>query len=173
MRIMIWIGTAVMITALACGLANAPSGDEPKPAPPLALELVDGSGTFSLPEQKGKVLLVDLWATWCAPCIAELPNLQKMHESFDPKEFALVGIVLESGERSEILDFLKDKSITYPNLLGEEDTKESFGPFLGFPTKYLIDKEGIVVKRYLGAVGEQVAKDVEKLVRSGSLSSTD
>jgi hypothetical protein len=81
----------------------------------------------------------------------------------------MVGIVFESGDREEIHEFIKERSITYPNLIGEDDSKESFGPFLGFPTKYLINKEGYVVKRYIGAVGDQVLKDVERLVRTGSL----
>jgi thiol-disulfide isomerase/thioredoxin len=167
------ISTIAVMTwmTLACGGASGPAGDEPKPAPSLNLELVDGGGTFSLEAQKGKVVLVDIWATWCAPCISELPHLQKLSESYDPEEFVMVGIVLESGDREEILDFIQERSITYPNLLGEDGTKESFGPFLGFPTKYLIDKEGHVLKRYMGVVGDQVVEDVEKLIRTGSLES--
>jgi thiol-disulfide isomerase/thioredoxin len=173
MKNTISILTAIALITLACGCASAPESDEPKPVPPLTLELVDGSGTYSLEAQKGKVLLVDFWATWCAPCIAELPHLQKLSESYDPEGFAMVGIVLESGDREEIHGFIKERSITYPNLLGEEGSKESFGPFLGFPTKYLVDKEGYVVKRYVGVVGDQVTKDVERLVRRGSLDSAN
>jgi thiol-disulfide isomerase/thioredoxin len=173
MKTMTWMITTVTIAMLACGGGMVPPGDEKKPAPPLVLDRVDGDGTFSIAEQKGKVVLVDLWATWCAPCIAEIPELQQMHESYDPETFTMVGIVLESGEREDIEAFIKEKSITYPNLFGEEDSKESFGPFLGYPTKYLIDKDGFVVKRYLGAVVEQVTRDVEKLVRTGSLNATD
>jgi hypothetical protein len=95
--------------------------------------------------------------------------LQKLSESYDPDEFTMVGIVLESGERAEILDFIDEKSITYPNLLGDDDSKESFGPFLGFPTKYLIDREGFVIKRYMGPGGDQLSRDVEMLVRTGTL----
>ena len=57
--------------------------------------------------------------------------------------------------------------------LGEEDTSEAFGPFLGYPTKYLIDRRGGVVKRYFGMVGEELAADVETLIRTGALESTD
>lgn len=169
MRALITMVGAAACTTLACGNVFAPAGGEKKPAPALELELVNGGGTFSLEDQKGKVLLVDLWATWCAPCIAELPHLQKLSESYDPKEFTMVGIVLESGGREDIQDFIKHRNITYPNLLGKEGTKESFGPFLGYPTKYLIDKQGYVVKRYFGAAGDQVMKDVERLVRTGTL----
>jgi cytochrome c biogenesis protein CcmG/thiol:disulfide interchange protein DsbE len=169
MKKMTPIVATLALTIVACGGASLSEQGEPKAAPPLTLELVDGSGTFSLEKQKGKVVLVDFWATWCAPCIAELPHLQKLSESYDPDEFTMVGIVLESGERGEILDFIDEKSITYPNLLGDDDSKESFGPFLGFPTKYLIDREGFVIKRYMGPGGDQLSRDVEMLVRTGTL----
>ncbi len=163
----ILVGAALM--TLACGSGSSPASDEKKPAPPLELEQVDGSETFSLDKQKGKVVLIDFWATWCAPCISELPHLQKLSEAYDPDEFAMIGIVLESGDREDIEEFIEKRSITYPNLLGEEGSKESFGPFLGYPTKYLIDKDGYVVKKYFGVVGDQVTKDVEQLIRTGTL----
>lgn len=157
---------ALALAALAsCG----PAGKEKKPVPPLVLQKVDGSGSFSLAEQKGKVLLVDLWATWCAPCLSELPHLQKLSETYAPKEFQMLGIVLESGEPAEIQEFIRGKALTYTNLLGQDGTKEAFGAFLGYPTKYLIDKEGYVVKTYLGVVGEKLRRDVQQLVRTGAL----
>ncbi len=165
--ISIIVGAALM--TMACGNGSMPTNEEKKLAPSLELDRVDGNGSFSLDQQKGKVVLVDFWATWCAPCISELPHLQKLSESYDPGEFAMVGIVLESGDREDIDEFVKKRSITYPNLLGEEGSKESFGPFLGYPTKYLIDKDGYVVKKYFGVVGDQVTKDVEQLVRTGAL----
>jgi thiol-disulfide isomerase/thioredoxin len=176
MRKIITVLTFVTLTAFACGGSSgdgASSGSAPQPAPELELEVVNGSGTFSFSEQKGKVVLVDLWATWCAPCISELPHLQQLSESYDPNEFAMVGIVLESGDREEIDEFIAKKSIKYTNLFGLEGSKEAFGPFLGYPTKYLIDKDGYVVKKYFGVGGDQLTKDVEKLVRTGSLKSTD
>lgn len=160
-----------ILLTLACGTLSAPPDEEKKPAPDLLLEKVDGSGTFSLADQKGKVVLVDLWATWCAPCLSELPHLQKLAESYDPNEFLMVGIVLESGDREDIQDFIMQRNIGYMNLLGEDGTKESFGPFLGYPTKYLIDKDGMVVKRYFGVVGDRLREDVQRLIRTGSLES--
>jgi thiol-disulfide isomerase/thioredoxin len=123
----------VAFTVVACA-QTAPVDQKPRPAPDLNLERVDGSGTLSLAEQKGTVVLVDLWATWCAPCLAELPHLQKLADSYDPNEFLMLGIVLESGEPEDIQEFIREQGITYPNLLGEDGTKEAFGPFLGYPT---------------------------------------
>jgi thiol-disulfide isomerase/thioredoxin len=131
--------------------------------------MVDGSGTLSLREQRGKVVLVDLWATWCAPCIKELPHLQTLSEKFVADDFLMLGIVLESGEPGEIQAFITEKAIHYPQVLGEEGTKESFGPFLGYPTKYLIDREGRVVKRYFGMVGDELVSDVATLIEKGQL----
>ena len=81
----------------------------------------------------------------------------------------MLGIVLESGNREEVLDFILEKQIRYTTLLGEEDTSEAFGPFVGYPTKYLIDKNGIVLKRYFGIVGKVLMNDVETLLDTGSL----
>jgi thiol-disulfide isomerase/thioredoxin len=147
--------------------------DEPRPAPALVLKTVDGKGTFSLVEQKGKVVLVDLWATWCAPCLSELPHLQKLSDSYDPEEFLMLGIVLESGDQKEIREFIREQGISYTQLLGEDGTKESFGPFLGYPTKYLIGKDGYIVKKYFGVVGDRLSEDLERFMRTGSLQPTD
>ena len=165
-----------IIILLLCALVSScsPSNDNKssKPAqaaPDLVLSKVDGSGQFALSKQKGKVVLVDLWATWCLPCIEELPYLQEISDRFNPEDFLMLGIVLESGNREEVLDFILEKQIRYTTLLGEEDTSEAFGPFVGYPTKYLIDKNGIVLKRYFGIVGKVLMNDVETLLDTGSL----
>jgi thiol-disulfide isomerase/thioredoxin len=151
---------------------SAGDAEELKAAPDLVLARVDGNGSLALAEQKGKVVLVDLWATWCGPCIKELPHLQALADKFSPDDFLMLGVVLESGDAEEIQEFIAEKQIRYPQVLGVEGTKESFGPFLGYPTKYLIDREGRVVKRYFGMVGDELASDVEALIRTGSLPET-
>ncbi len=167
-----WAGSLLLSSLLVgagCTAAREETAKEQNLAPVLVLEKVDGNGRVSLTDQRGKVVLVDLWATWCVPCIAELPHLQALSERFAPDELMMLGIVLESGEREEVLDFLADKGITYTQVMGEEDTGEAFGPFLGYPTKYLIDQKGRVVKRYFGIAGEELTKDVETLIRTGKL----
>lgn len=159
-----------LLTAVGCSEPQPGRESESKPenaAPDLVLSNLDGSGMVSLAEQEGKVVLVDLWATWCVPCIAELPHLQKMSDELSPDDFMMLGIVLESGEREEIVQFLADKEVTYTQVMGEDDTGEAFGPFLGYPTKYLIDRDGLVVKRYFGIIGDELREDVETLMETG------
>jgi len=98
-----------------------------------------------------------------------LPHLQKLADSYDPKEFLMIGIVLESGGREEIQEFIRKQGISYPNLMGEDGTKEAFGSFLGYPTKYLIDKDGVIVKKYFGVVGDRLSEDLELFLRTGAL----
>ena len=159
----------VATSATNCRNAPKPESKPENAAPELVLDSVDGSGTISLADQQGKVVLVDLWATWCPPCIAELPHLQAMSDVLAPDDFLMLGIVLESGEREEVVDFLAEKKVTYTQVMGEEDTGEAFGPFLGYPTKYLIDRDGVVVKRYFGIIGEELQDDVETLIETGVL----
>lgn len=162
---------------LTSGAAETgPGGDAsglPASAPDLVLAKLDGSGDMALADQRGKVVLVDLWATWCVPCIAELPHLQELSERFPADDFLMLGIVLESGDAEEIRQFVEDKDVDYPQLVGEEDTNEAFGPFLGYPTKYLIARDGRIAKRYFGIVGEELADDVEELITTGALAEAD
>ncbi|GMR22874.1 MAG: hypothetical protein BMS9Abin37_1252 [Acidobacteriota bacterium] len=161
-----------LVAASGCNELEPESKPE-NAAPELVLKNVDGSGTVSLSEQQGKVVLVDLWATWCGPCISELPHLQAMSEELAPDDFMMLGIVLDSGEREEVVDFLAEKEVTYTQVMGEEGTGEAFGPFLGYPTKYLIDRDGLVVKRYFGIIGHELRADVETLIEHGALADSD
>ncbi len=139
-------------------------------APDLTLMLVDGSRDLSLlADGGGKVVLVDLWATWCVPCVAELPHLQQLSESLPEEDFLMLGIVLESGDPEDVAPFIAEKGLSYPNVMGSNEARDAFGPFLGYPTKYLIDRNGKLVKRYFGAVGETLDEEIGKLLENGTL----
>ncbi|HXV64822.1 MAG TPA: TlpA disulfide reductase family protein [Vicinamibacteria bacterium] len=175
MKSLFAVANVLVLVSLGCAVpegaqeSGGNGGDALRPAPDLVLDRVDGGGQLALSDHRGKVVLVDLWATWCAPCIAELPSLQKMAERFGPDDFLMLGVVLESGDADEIRAFVEEKGIHYPQVIGVDGTKESFGPFLGYPTKYLIDREGRVVKRYFGAVGDGLGSDIEGLIETGRL----
>ena len=171
-------GFATLLAGLlvfsACGPppegAGGGAGGMAATAPDLTLPLVDGSGDVSLRgDGAGRVVLVDLWATWCVPCVAELPHLQELSEDLPEEDFLMLGILLESGDAADVAPFLADKGLTYPNVMGSGEARDSFGPFLGYPTKYLIDRDGNLVKRYLGAVGEVLNEEIGQLIETGSL----
>lgn len=164
----------VAILGLASCAAPPPEGGAggglAAEAPDLILPRVEGDGEISLRgDGGGKVVLVDLWATWCVPCVAELPHLQELSETFPEEDFLMLGIVLESGDSDEVAPFVVERGLTYPNVMGSNEARDAFGPFLGYPTKYLIDRDGKLVKRYFGAVGEILNEEIGRLIETGSL----
>ena len=165
---------AILFAVTSCGPPPAGSGGGTggmaAVAPDLTLPKIAADGDVRLrADGAGKVVLVDLWATWCVPCVAELPHLQELSDSLPDDDFLMLGILLESGDAEDVAPFIAEHGLTYPNVMGSDAARDSFGPFLGYPTKYLIDRDGNLVKRYLGAVGDILNEEVGKLIETGSL----
>ena len=140
----------------ACG--NAPPPAEARPAPPFDLPAVEGGGSVSLASLKGKVVVLDMWATWCGPCIAEMPDYAEFHRKNQPRGVEVVGIVFASGEPQEVQDFVREHRIPYRQLLGPDELLDSYGANSGFPTTFVIDGQGIIRLKLLGAVPQKFEK---------------
>src|SRR5262245_11730648 len=122
-------------------------------------------GLMSSEDLKGKVTVVDLWATWCGPCIEEIPIYNQLYDTFKGRNIAIVGIAVESPER-DIPSKVRQLSIKYPVLIGDDQALRAFGGARGFPTTFVMSKEGKVYKRYVGAVlkkKEKIIQDIEHL----------
>lgn len=140
------------------------------PAPPVArtsapdFELKDLDGkVFRLSETKGNVLLVDFWATWCAPCREEIPMFKELHATYGPKGLTLVGIAMDDEGVSKVKPFADEYKLPYVTLIGDDKVAESFGGLVGFPTAFLVDREGNIVDSWVGAVPRAV---LEKRIQS-------
>lgn len=116
-------------------------------------------------EFKGKVVLLNFWATWCPPCIKEIPELIKLHKKYKSEGFSVVGITVDEILREEIEQFVQKNSMDFP-ILGNIKSQESFNVgyaiaeaagirFTGIPTTYLIDRNGKIVKSYIGPRSEE------------------
>ena len=139
-------------------------------APEFELERVSG-GTLKSDDLKGKITVVDFWATWCEPCIEEIPNYNKLHASYVDKGVEFLGITVESGKLSEIKPKVEDFQMKYPVVVGNDKVVEGFGGLIGFPTTFIVDKDWRVYKKYLGMTRnkrDMIEKDIQKLIAEGS-----
>lgn len=148
-----------LLFAWACKPSSAPSG-APEPAAPLSGPTL-GGGTASLAEHKGKIVLVDFWATWCDPCKEEIPTLVRLHETLGPKGFVVLSVSMDD-EPEDVAPFAKAMKINYPVILngGENAPKGWIVP--GLPTAYLIGRDGMVLNRQFGSKSmDKLAAQVE------------
>jgi peroxiredoxin len=133
--------------------------------PVKAFNLSDLAGNTVSPEKfKGKVLLIDFWATWCPPCRKEIPNLKKDFAELNPKGFEILGISLDT-DRKKLDDYIKDNNLkwtmTYSGKGWKDDTVDKFGVH-SIPSTWLVDKKGNL--RHFGLRGEHLRTAVEELL---------
>ena len=139
--------------------------EELKTAPEFDLEKLDGTFLKSA-DLKGKVIIVDFWATWCAPCIQEIPNFNALSEKFG-KDVVMLGVTLESGSRESVQSEVKELNIKYPIVMGNDKMVEGFGGLIGYPTTFLVSKDWKIYQRYLGLrlnKKDVIDKDIQTLL---------
>ncbi len=141
----------LLLLAIAlAGCGPAPDASKAKPAPPFDLADLNG-GRASLASLRGKVVVLDFWATWCGPCIEEIPQYAEFWRRNQPRGIEVIGVVMDSGSPQDIDDFVREYGIPYRQLIGDETTGDAFGVNQGYPTTFVIDGQGIIRHKLLGS----------------------
>jgi peroxiredoxin len=144
------VGILVFFLVSGCTSKEGEEKEEARHrAPRFALKDLKGN-TFRLEDLKGKVVLLNFFATWCGPCRQEVPELVKLYERFRDRGLEIVGISLDM-EGAAVLDpFVKQYRIPYPIVLGTRQTVLDYGGVRGIPTSFLIDREGSIIEHFVG-----------------------
>ncbi len=155
------LAAALGIFYLVAKIPGLSPSSRPRPAPDFALPDLKGKRE-SLSSFKGKLILLDFWATWCEPCREEIPELKNLYAKYRDRGFVIVGVALDFDGKASVLPFARKAGIGYPVLLGEGLAPAGYS-VSGIPTAYLIDRQGLIVHRYVGPqTFEDFAPDIEK-----------
>jgi thiol-disulfide isomerase/thioredoxin len=121
----------------------------------MPLVAVDGS-KHNLNQYQGKWLVVNYWATWCPPCIVEMPELQSFHDEHADKDAMVIGINAELISRNRLQTFLEDYFISYPIFISKPGQQSELGLIPGLPTTFMVTPQGKVVARQVGTVTQDM-----------------
>lgn len=132
------------------------------------VQLVSGE-TFQLSQQKGKVVLLNIWATWCAPCREETPELVDLYAEYRDQGLEILGVSIDEQGRSVVDPFLEKYEVNYPVVIDDGAIMDKYGPTMGIPTTYIIDKEGSLRYFAVGAVTiKELEPRIQKLLKEGT-----
>lgn len=140
----LWTFTSRVPTAAATGGAPPPSPREGFSAPDFTLDLLEG-GQVTLSDLRGKVVLVNFWATWCPPCRAEMPAIEKIYQSFKPLGLEVLAINVTNQDSETAANvFARDLDLNFPIPLDRNGETAARYALRGLPSSYFIDREGVI-----------------------------
>lgn len=153
-RIIFLFIVCLFLSLAACSKSDTPRNSavatEKSPAPDVSVVSLANGSTLKLSDLKGKVVLLNFWATWCPPCRGEIPSMMKLNSFMTGKPFQMVAVSIDEGGKSVIESFFKQSGFSLPTYLDESGfAAKSYG-ITGVPESFIIDKQGILVKKIIG-----------------------
>jgi peroxiredoxin len=130
-------------------------------------ELTDLSGKkVRLSDLKGKVVILDFWATWCGPCRMEIPDLVKLQSKYGAKGLTIVGLTVTSPEK-DVRSFAQAQGMNYPVLLDADDLTNRYGGIVGIPTTFVVDRQGRITQKFIGVMSTQTFEEAIQPLLAG------
>lgn len=140
----------LLVISGTVGISSAEK-EEKIPAPDFTLMTMDNK-KLSLKDFKGKYIFLNFWATWCGPCIDEMPSMERLYQKFKSKKnFAMLAVSIDKGGAEVVEKFKAENKFTFTVLLDRDSEVAAAYGVMGIPSTYLIDTQGFVINRAVGA----------------------
>ena len=137
---------------------------ERKVAPNFSLKDVNGQ-VVKLSDYKGKVVLLNFWATWCGPCKIEIPWFKEFETSYKNQGFAVLGVAMDDDGWEAVKPYLADKAVNYRVVVGNEQVSMLYGDVESLPTTFVIDREGRIASTHVGLISKgDYANEIKQLL---------
>lgn len=170
-KILIVVLTLIAVVAAIVFIMHETRGSAARPTSSLVFPTLDPA---AMEAYKGKVVLVNFWATWCEPCRVEIPWLIEFQQKYGDRGFTIIGVAMDEEGNSAVAPFVeherfevngKPQAMNYPIFLGNEQVAARFGGMIGYPTSVLVARDGHQVKRITGLIShDEIAKAIEALL---------
>jgi peroxiredoxin len=120
-----------------------------QPAPNFSFPGLDGK-MVSLSDHKGHVVLVNIWATWCPPCVDEMPSMEKLYRELKDEDFEILAVSIDALGEKAVAPFMKKFKLSFPALMDPDGTIKTLYKTTGVPESFIINKDGILVEKIIG-----------------------
>lgn len=156
MNKVIWLLIPLFLVFIVCAKADkGTTSDENFPSAP-DFTITDLSGKdLSLSDFEGKVIFINIWATWCSPCRAEIPGFVDVYEDYKDKGMQVIGISVDDFGTDKVRDFVKKYEVTYPVAMYTRDFIMAYEPGRAIPETIIIDKNGLIRHRHIGYMDKE------------------
>jgi len=144
-------GVLVLLIGV-CGLlfAAGPSGK----APNFTLKTFDGK-TIELDKMKGRVVVLNFWATWCGPCRKEIPGFMEVYEKYKSKGLEIVGVSLDRNGWNVVKPYIEKRQVNYPIVVGDFELADAYGGINAIPSTFIVDKKGNIARQHVGYLSKE------------------
>ena len=146
-------------------ITNQKPATQRNPAPNFTLKDADGK-TVKLSDYKGKVVLLNFWATWCGPCKIEIPWFIEFQKTYKDRGFTVLGVSVDDEGWEIVKPYLATRQVNYPVVVADETVNTMYGGIEALPTTFVIDKDGKIANTHVGLVSKkEYESDIEQLIR--------
>ncbi|MFQ6070696.1 MAG: TlpA disulfide reductase family protein [Candidatus Aminicenantales bacterium] len=154
-----WILFTLILILLMLSLFSCSKKElSPVTAPDFSLQDLEGK-TISLSDYRGKVVFLNFWATWCAPCKAEIPGLVEMYEKYREKGMEIIGVSVDRLGAKPLISFAQEYRINYPVIIATQRLVDDYRPGRFIPVTVIIDKEGKIRKKHIGFMSKETIEN--------------